>query len=122
MSGLRGIVLTIRFLCELAMLAGLASWGFRVGDGAGAWLLGIGAPVLAAAIWGAFVAPRARWPVPVPVRLVTELVLFGAAVAALAAAGQPVLAATLAVAALATSLVNARSSPGVPDGHRLAGR
>ena len=116
MSGLRGLALTIRFLCELGMLAGLAYWGFRVGDGGGAWLLGIGAPVLAAAIWGAFVAPKASWPVPVPVRLVIELVLFGAAVAALAAAGQPVLAATLAAAALATSLVNARPATSGPDG------
>ena len=71
MSGLRGIALTIRFLCELGMLAGLAYWGFRVGDGGGAWLLGIGAPVLAA---------------------------------------------TLAVAALATSLVNARPATSGPDG------
>jgi hypothetical protein len=107
MRGLRGVVLTVRFLCELAMLAALAYWGFLVGDGAGAWLLGIGAPVLAAAVWGAFVAPRARWPVPVPVRLVIELVLFGGAAAALAAAGQPALAVVLAVAALATSLANA---------------
>ena len=72
MSGSRGIALTIRFLCELGMLAGLAYWGFRVGDGTGAWLLGIGAPVLA-------------------------------------------------VAALATSLVNARPRPGGPNG-RLARR
>ena len=49
MSGSRGIALTIRFLCELGMLAGLAYWGFRVGDGTGAWLLGIGAPILAVA-------------------------------------------------------------------------
>jgi phosphopantothenate synthetase len=36
-----------------------------------------------------------------------ELVLFGAAAAALAIAGQPVLAVVLGVAALATSLLNA---------------
>jgi Protein of unknown function (DUF2568) len=59
-SGLRGVTLTVRFLCELAMLAALASWGFTVGDGAGAWVLGIGAPLLAAIVWGAWVAPKAR--------------------------------------------------------------
>jgi hypothetical protein len=106
-SGLRGVTLAVRFLCELAMLAALAYWGFSVGAGAGAWVLGIGAPLLAAVVWGALVAPRARWPVPMPVRVVIELVLFGAAVGALAVAGQPQAALVLGVAALATSLLNA---------------
>jgi hypothetical protein len=104
-SGLRGVTLTVRFLCELAMLAALAYWGSTVGDGA--WVLGVGAPLLAAAAWGAWVAPKARWPVPIPTRVVIELVLFGAAVGALAVAGQPLAAAVLGVAALASSLLNA---------------
>jgi hypothetical protein len=33
------------------MLAVLAYWGFTVGDGAGAWVLGVGAPLLAAVVW-----------------------------------------------------------------------
>jgi Protein of unknown function (DUF2568) len=53
------------------------------------------------------VAPKARWPVPIPTRVVIELVLFGAAVGALVVAGQPVLAVVLGVAALVTSLLNA---------------
>jgi hypothetical protein len=106
-SGLRGVTLTVRFLCELAMLAALAYWGFIVGDGIGAWVLGVGAPLVAAVVWGAWVAPKARWPVPIPVRVVIELVLFGVAVGALAVAGQPVLAVVLGVAALVTSLLNA---------------
>jgi Protein of unknown function (DUF2568) len=106
-SGLRGVTLTVRFLCELAMLAALAYWGFQVGDGIGAWLLGIASPLLAAVVWGALVAPKARWPVAVPTRVVIELVLFGAAAAALAVAGQPLLAVVLGVAAVATSLLNA---------------
>jgi Protein of unknown function (DUF2568) len=106
-SGLRGVTLTVRFLCELAMLAALASWGFTVGEGAGGWSVVVGAPLLAAVVWGAWVAPKARWPVPLPTRVVIELVLFGAAVGALAVAGQPLLAVVLGVAALATSLLNA---------------
>ena len=107
MSGLRGVTLTVRFLCELAMLAAFAFWGFAVGDGAGAWVLGVGAPLLAAAVWGAWVAPKARWPVPIPTRVVIELVLFGAAAGALVVAGQPLAAVVLGVVALATSLLNA---------------
>jgi uncharacterized protein DUF2568 len=106
-SGLRGVTLTVRFLCELAMLAALAYWGFTVGAGIGAWLLGVGAPLVAAVVWGAWVAPKAGWPVPIPARVVIELVLVGAAAGALAVAGQPLLALVLGVAALATSLLNA---------------
>jgi len=106
MSGLRGVTLTVRFLCELAMLAALAFWGFGAGEGVWGWVLGIGAPLLAAAVWGAFVAPRARWPVPASVRLAIELVLFGVAAVALAAAGQPPAAVVLGIAGVATSLLN----------------
>jgi hypothetical protein len=106
-SGLRAVTMTVRFLCELAMLAALAYWGFSVGDGAGAWALGVGAPLLAAVVWGALVAPKARWPVPIPTRVVIELILFGVAAVALVVAGQPLAAAGLGVAALATSLLNA---------------
>jgi hypothetical protein len=105
-NALRGAVLTSRFLCELAMLAALGSWGLEVGEGAGAWLLGFGAPAFAIAIWGAFVAPKARWPVTVPARLAVELVLFGAAVIGLFAIDRPLLAALLALAAGTTSLLN----------------
>ena len=50
MSGLRGVTLAVRFVCELAMLAALGYWGFTVGDGLGAWVLGVGAPLLAAVV------------------------------------------------------------------------
>ena len=116
MRGLRGGTLTVRFLCELSMLAALAYWGLTVGDGIGAWVLGVGAPLLAAVVWGALVAPKARWPVPIGSRVVIELVLFGAAVGALAVAGQPVLAVVLGVAALATSLLNASQEHQAIDG------
>jgi hypothetical protein len=45
--------------------------------------------------------------VPNPTRVAIELVLFGVGTAALAVAGQPMLAVVLGVAALATSLLNA---------------
>ena len=92
LRGLRGATLTARFLCELAMLAALAFWGYVAGDGVWAWLLGLAAPAVAAVVWGTFVAPRAKVPVPAPVRVAVELVLFAAAAAGLAAAGQPVAA------------------------------
>lgn len=105
---IRGAALGVRFGCELGALAALGYWGFRTGGGLAAWVLGIGAPVAAAVIWGAFVSPKARRPVSVPVRLLVELVVFTAAVVALIAADQAVLAIVLAVTATVTSLLNAR--------------
>ena len=106
LHGLRGATLTARFLCELAMLAALAFWGYVVGEGPWAWLLGVGAPVLAAVVWGAFVAPKARVPVPASVRVQIELVLYALAAVGLGSAGQPVAAVILAAAGLVTSVLN----------------
>ena len=96
----------VAFLSELAALAALAYWGVTTPDGAAARiLLGIGAPVLAAVLWGLFAAPRAvvrRTPLVVA----TKVVVFGAAVLALVATGHPVLAAVLAAAALLGSLLS----------------
>jgi hypothetical protein len=77
-----------------------------------AWRLGIGAPLLAAVIWGAVVAPKARWRLPRPVRVVVELGLFGVGAGALAVARRPVLALVLGGAALATSLLNTAQNAG----------
>jgi hypothetical protein len=67
MSGLRGVVLTVRFLCELAMLVALAYWGLTAFDGAVSYFAGVGAPLVAILVWAQFVAPKARHPVSLPV-------------------------------------------------------
>ena len=107
MSGLRGVVLTIRFLCELAMLVALTYWGFRSFDGSMAYVVGIGAPLGAIAVWGEFVAPKARHPVSIRARLLIEDALFLATTLALVAADRAGLAIAFAVAAFATSSLNA---------------
>ncbi len=61
--------------------------------------LGLGAPLLAAAVWGTFVAPKAAVSLDMPLRLVPEALVFGAAVAALFATGHPLPAVCLAVLA-----------------------
>jgi hypothetical protein len=99
MDLLKIVNLGLRFLLELCTLAALAYWGFHTGQG---WLLktalGIGAPLLAAVVWGAFVAPKAVVSVSAPARLALELAVFASAVAGLAAARQTSLAWTLGVA------------------------
>jgi hypothetical protein len=88
----------LRFLLELAALAALAYWGFDQFGGVVQWLVGVGAPVAAATLWGTFVAPNASRPTVDPVRLLLELVVFGSGVAALLAPGSTALA--MAFAAL----------------------
>jgi hypothetical protein len=106
-GGVRGATLLVRFLCELGMLAGLAYWGFRAGDGPVAVALGIGAPLLAAVAWGVFVAPKAPWRMPPPSRVMIEFFLFGFSALALADAGQAALAIALGVGGVGTALLNA---------------
>ena len=82
----------LRFVLELSALAALGYWGFAEFDGAVQWLLGLGAPLVAAAAWGTFVAPKASRPTVDPVRLLLEAAAFGSGVAALLAAGSTALA------------------------------
>jgi hypothetical protein len=90
--------LALAFLLELCLLAAFAYWGFRTGMGLGMQLLlGIGAPLLAAVVWGIFVAPRSLVKLAPLLRLVFVVTIFGLAVVALAAAGQPALAWALGV-------------------------
>ena len=97
-SALRSVNLAVRFLCELGLLAALAVWGFHTGTGVAAKVaLGVGAPLLAAVIWGLWVAPASRRRLTDPTRLVVEVVLFAAGVAALAAAGYPLVAVGFAI-------------------------
>lgn len=106
MNGLRGATLALRFGCELTMLAALAYAAFQLGGRTWAWVLGLAAPVLAAAVWGVFVAPKSRHRAPGTLRVAIEVLLFGAAVTGLALTGHRWLAASLGVVALATSLLN----------------
>ncbi len=86
--------LGLRFLLELAALAGFGFAGWRLAPAPWNWLAVIALPVIAAALWGVFNVPddpsrSGAAPVPVPgaIRLTIEfLVLFGGA-AAFALAG-----------------------------------
>lgn len=80
--------LALRFLLELAALAAYIFWGWTAHEGAQRYLLGIGLPLLAAVVWGAFRVPndpgKAPVPVPGPVRLALEVAFFAGAVGLLA--------------------------------------
>jgi hypothetical protein len=97
-TGLRWANDVLAFLLELAALAALGYWGFHVGRGVPAKiLLGIGAPVLAAVVWGLFAAPRARFTLPLAGVLAVKVLVFGSATVALYTTGRHTLAVTFAI-------------------------
>ena len=97
--------LALAFLLELCGLIALGYWGVRTGGGpVTKTALGIGAPLVAAVLWGLFAAPRA--PVSVPlVGLGVKLIVFGSAVAALYTTGHRGLAISFAVLVVANSVL-----------------
>ena len=101
MDLLKGLNLAIRFLLELCVLIAVGYWGFKTGSG---WflkiLLGIGAPLLIAIIWGLFAAPKAAYRLDGFMLLLLELVVFGSGVAALVATGNEAIAWGFAVIAV----------------------
>src|ERR1044072_813577 len=81
------------------MLAALGCGGFETGDSPPAqWALGLGVPVAAAVVWGMFIAPKARYPVPIAVWIGLQVVVFGAAAVGLAAVASTRLAVRFVIA------------------------
>ena len=82
--------LALAFLLELGMLAALGYWGFHTGESSISRIsLGLGAPLLAATVWGIFLSPKATVKVPRVIKFILQVIVFGAAVAALFAADRP---------------------------------
>ncbi len=106
MIAVRGGNLALSFLIELGLLAALGYWGYE--STSNFWLgvlLGMLLPVIAAVVWGVFMAPRASVPVPEPWHTIFALALFALATAALFASGQSVLALVYAVLVLLNQAV-----------------
>lgn len=86
------INLAIRFLLELCALAALGYWGFHLDKELIARVgAGLGAPLLAAVVWGTFVSPKASVPLPGLWPLLPEALVFGGAALALYASGRSAL-------------------------------
>ncbi len=100
MEVVKGFLLAVAFGLELAALAALGYWGFKTGGSTAMKLvLGLGAPLLAAVVWGLFVAPKATVDNEV-LRIVFEIAVFGAAALALVAVGRTGLAIAFAAVAV----------------------
>jgi hypothetical protein len=84
--------LALRFGLELGSLITVGLWARGLASGVLSVVAAIGAPLLLATLWGTFAVPddpsrSGAAPVPVPgvLRLILELMVFGAGTAALAA-------------------------------------
>jgi hypothetical protein len=77
-------VLTLVFVDEVLVMAALAVWG----AGAGGWPLAVVAVLAGVVVWFFFASPKARYGGPVA-RPVAKVLVIGAAVVGLAAAGHP---------------------------------
>ncbi|GGY58385.1 YrdB family protein [Streptomyces omiyaensis] len=100
----------LAFVWELLALGLLTWWGWSAGGAV--WLrlaAAVAVPGAAAALWGLFAAPKARFRVPLAGVLAVKALVFGAASLALADLGHGTAAVVFgAVAAVNTALVTAQ--------------
>ncbi len=90
---IKGANLALRFLLELCALGALGYWGFKTGNATITKIvLGVGAPLVAAVVWGTFVSPQAPVQLPGLLVLVLQGLVFGSAAASLVATGHRTLA------------------------------
>lgn len=109
LSGIAGVVLTVRFLTELALLGGLALAGTRLGGGLALAIVdAVLLPVAAAAIWGLFIAPKAPRRLPEPARFLVEFALFAVTGVVLALVGWVVAGIVLAVVGIGVAALTRR--------------
>jgi hypothetical protein len=97
---MKAVQLALRFVLEVCALAALGYSGWHIARPV--WLrllVAVALPLVAAIVWGRWVAPKASHPVSDPLRLIPEWVVFGGAAVALAVIDHLLLAALLAVAA-----------------------
>lgn len=94
---IRGVNLGVAFLLELAVIFAVGyfgltlSWGLTVRT-----LVGVGAPVLMAVLWGVFASPRASVPLRGAADVAFRMAWFGIGALALWGAGLPIAALALA--------------------------
>jgi len=114
----------LRFGLELCLLAALVYWALQLDTAVAARvLLAVVAPCAFMVVWGLFVAPKARYPLPRVAWVALQLALFALVAGALAQAGELTLgivlvgAAVLDLAALVALSGTGLRGTGAPEIH-----
>jgi len=103
---LKVVNLGLAFLLELCVLAALAYWGFQVASDLPLKIvLGIGAPLVVAVIWGRYMAPTSKTRLSGSRYRLVKLIIFGVAAIALALAGQVTLAIIFAIVSVINQIL-----------------
>lgn len=88
----------IRFLLELCILIILGYWGYKTGNSTFMkFVLGLGAPILFAVVWGTFLAPKSAMRLHEPWLFLLEVVVFALTCWALYSTGKVDLTVTFGV-------------------------
>ena len=96
--------LGLRFALELMALVFYGVWGFQTGESSAMrTALGVGTPLLVAAVWGLFIAPRARVTLNPVLKEALALAVFAGAAFCLAALGYTTLGWLFVITALLNS-------------------
>lgn len=103
----------VRFLLEIVALVVVGYWGYTLGGTRAVKLgVGIGLPLVIAAVWGLFGSPAAPYRLGQPWRLGLEVLILGGAAVSLYLLDRPLLAAGFAlVAAVNTVLLYVLGQP-----------
>jgi Protein of unknown function (DUF2568) len=103
---IKGANQALRFLLELCALGALAYWGFKTGNATITKIvLGVGAPLVAAVVWGTFVSSQAPVQLPGLLILVLQVLVFGLAAAGLVVTGHRTLALVFEVIVVINALL-----------------
>ena len=97
--------LAIRFLLELAALAGAVAVGASVGDPPLGFVGALVAGVAFVAVWGLWIAPRARFALAPMARLVVGTAVMLAVAVGLILVGQPTIGEVLVAAIVANAVL-----------------
>ncbi|MBY0122906.1 YrdB family protein [Bacillus sp. S/N-304-OC-R1] len=70
--------LLLRLMLELSVLISIGYWGFQYKSSFMIKFgLGIGVPILVIIVWGTFIAPNSAYQLPLTLRIIMELIVFG---------------------------------------------
>jgi hypothetical protein len=88
MQIIKNVNLLLRLILELGVLLSIGYWGFQYKSSSMIKFgLGIGIPILVMIVWGTFIAPNSAYQLPLPFRIIMELMVFGFGALALHASG-----------------------------------